>query len=310
MNEPGYVGTLASGSFRGQLDTLENALRECRLCPRSCGVDRTAGELGFCATGDKAVVAAAHPHFGEERPLVGQGGSGTIFFGSCNLRCVFCQNYEISRLLAGEAVSDQELGATMLDLQAAGCVNINLVSPSHVVPQIAAAVAWAGAGGLRLPIVYNTGGYDSVETLKLLEGVVDIYMPDIKFMDPQVSGELAQAPDYPSVVKAAVTEMHRQVGNLQVDSAGVAVKGLLVRHLVMPSGLAGTREVMRFLAREISTNTYVNIMNQYRACGEASRYPLLTRSVSREEYAAVVTTAHKEGITRLDERLTRSSGFP
>jgi putative pyruvate formate lyase activating enzyme len=303
MSQPIYLKTLREGLFPGIVRDTWEMLKDCHVCPRNCGVNRLEGETGFCRTGAKAMVSSANPHFGEESPLVGSGGSGTIFFTSCNLKCVFCQNYEISHLMDGEEIGSPALGGLMLGLQKMGCHNINLVTPSHVVPQIVDALHWAAENGLRVPLVYNTGGYDSVETLRLLDGIVDIYMPDLKFMDSRVSDMLMTAADYPDVARAAIKEMHRQVGDLEIDKRGIATRGLLVRHLVMPDELAGTREAMRFLAQEIFTNTYVNIMDQYRPCGRASEYPIINRSVTRREYEAALDMAQEEGITRLDERV-------
>ncbi len=250
------------------------------------------------------MVSSFNPHFGEEAPLVGWGGSGTIFLTSCNLRCVFCQNYEISHRMEGEEVEAKDLAAMMVRLQAMGCHNINFVTPTHQVPQILEALALAVPGGLRVPLVYNCGGYEAVPTLRLLDGIVDIYMPDFKFADPGPAATYADAPDYPEVAKAAMREMHRQVGDLVLDQRGVARRGLLVRHLVMPGGLAGTRAVMRFLAQEISRNTYVNIMAQYRPCGLAHQYPAIHRGITAAEYREAVAAAMAEGIHRLDKRRT------
>jgi putative pyruvate formate lyase activating enzyme len=251
------------------------------------------------------VVSSYNPHFGEEAPLVGRHGSGTIFFTSCSLRCVFCQNWEISHLMLGEEVSHQRLAKMMVELQAKGCHNINFVTPTHMVPQILGALPYAIEMGLRIPLVYNTGGYDRVETLQLLEGVFDIYMPDIKYMDPAYARRYSGAEDYPQVVRAAVREMHRQVGDLVLDGRGLAVRGLVVRHLIMPAGVAGTRQVMRFLAREVSRDTYVNLMDQYRPCGRASDYPEIARPITQEEFEAAVEATREEGIYRLDRDVGR-----
>jgi putative pyruvate formate lyase activating enzyme len=272
----------------------------CILCPRQCRVDRSSGEKGYCRTGARAVVASYHAHFGEEAPLVGQNGSGTIFFSHCNLLCNFCQNFDISHGGEGVEITDSELAQIMLSLQAAGCHNINFVTPSHVVPQILSALTLAAEQGLDIPLVFNSGGYDSVETLKILDGVIDIYMPDFKFWDSSVALQTCDAPDYPEVARKALAEMHRQVGELDIDAHGIARSGLLVRHLVLPCGLAGTDEVLAFIAEKLSRNTYVNIMNQYRPCGRASEIEALTRSVTAEEYAQAVTQARKAGLMRLD----------
>lgn len=302
MFEPAYLKALRDGTFQEKVGKARELLKNCGVCPRECQVNRLEGETGFCETGARSMVASAHPHYGEEAPLVGSGGSGTIFFTSCNLKCIFCQNFEISHLMEGEEIDETDLGRLMLRLQGMGCHNINFVTPSHVVPQILEAVYWAAGNGLCVPLVYNTGGYDKVETLKLLDGIVDIYMPDLKFMDPKVCKELMNAEDYPQVVKAAIKEMHRQVGDLQINEQGTATRGLLVRHLVMPDDLAGTREAMHFLA-EISRNTYVNVMDQYRPCGKAVGRPGIDRSVTREEYTRALDMAREEGIRRLDDRV-------
>ncbi len=277
-------------------------LEECCLCPRHCGVNRLAGESGKCRITGQAVVSSYGPHFGEEAPLVGKHGSGTILFTYCNLRCVFCQNFTISQIGEGNVVDREELARMMLSLQESGCHNINLVSPTHVVSYILDALELAADMGLYLPLVYNTGGYDCVETLKLLDGVVDMYMPDMKYSDGKTAERLSGIKDYPEVNKAAVKEMHRQVGDLQIDEQGVAQRGLLVRHLVLPNRLAGTERVVRFLAQEVSTDTYLNIMAQYRPCYQAFDIPQLARPVSREEFYEAVHLAHQQGLSRLDRQ--------
>jgi len=246
------------------------------------------------------MVSSYGAHFGEEAPLVGRYGSGTIFFTNCNLRCVFCQNYSISQLGEGRKVSREELAGMMLSLQSQGCHNINLVSPTHVVPQILEALEVAVESGLNIPLVYNSGGYDSLETLRLLDGIVDIYMPDMKYSDEETAQELSGIENYPLVNRAAVKEMHRQVGELQIDGDGVAQRGLLVRHLVLPHSLAGTGEVMDFLAREVSPDTYVNIMAQYHPCHKAFQFPLLSRPTSAAEFQEALALARQAGLTRLD----------
>ena len=247
------------------------------------------------------MVSSYGPHFGEEVPLVGRHGSGTIFFAFCNLHCVFCQNYTISQLGEGRAVDGEELAGMMLSLQARGCHNINLVSPTHVVPFVLEALPLAANKGLFLPLVYNTGGYDSVETLELLDGIVDIYMPDMKYADEKTAERLSGIKDYPRMNQAAVREMHRQVGDLQLDGQGVARRGLLVRHLVLPERLAGTGEVVRFLAREVSTDTYLNIMAQYHPCYKAYEIPPLARPVSESEFSEAIALARRQGLSRLDK---------
>jgi len=277
-------------------------LEECCLCPRHCGVNRLVGESGKCRTASQAMVSSYGPHFGEEAPLVGRHGSGTIFFTYCNLRCIFCQNYPISQLGEGNAVDREELARMMLSLQAKGCHNINLVSPTHVVPYILEALELAVSDGLSLPLVYNSGGYDSVATLKLLDGVVDIYMPDMKYSDERNAERLSGIKNYPQVNRAAVREMHRQVGDLQIDEHGVAQHGLLVRHLVLPNRLAGTEKVVRFLAQKVSTNTYLNIMAQYHSCYKAFDIPQLARPVNRQEFSEAIDLAHQQGLYRLDKQ--------
>jgi len=246
------------------------------------------------------MVSSYGAHLGEEAPLVGTHGSGTIFFTNCNLKCVFCQNFTISQLGEGSTVTKEGLARIMLSLQQRGCHNINLVSPTHVVPQILEALEIAVSLGLRIPLVYNSGGYDSVETLKLLEGIVDIYMPDMKYSDDKTAQALSGISDYPSINRAAVKEMHRQVGDLQINEKGLAVRGLLIRHLVLPQGLAGTEDIVEFIAEELSLNSYVNIMSQYRPCYKAFEIPALSRRVSEEEYLQAIQQARQVGLHRLD----------
>ncbi len=299
---PAYLKALETGILQRRADQGLEALTECTLCPRSCGVNRTAGETGTCKTGRRAVVASYNAHFGEETPLVGRNGSGTIFFSHCSLQCNFCQNYEISHLGEGRAIADDQLAAIMLELQHAGCHNINLVTPSHVVPQMLAAIHLAAQRGLDVPLVYNCSGYDRVETLVLLDGIVDIYMPDFKFWHPNVARDTCNAPDYPELAKHALLEMHRQVGDLAIDKvSGLAYKGILVRHLVLPGGLAGTAKIMAFLADSLSRNTYVNVMSQYRPCGRAREMPALAVALSPAEYDQAVQETKAAGINRLDK---------
>lgn len=281
-------------------------LEECRLCPRRCGANRVEGDVGECGTGRLALVSSAGPHFGEEAPLVGSGGSGTIFFTHCNLRCCFCQNYSISQMGEGRAAGSEALAETMLSLERNGCHNINFVSPTHVVPQILEALELAAAAGLSVPLVYNSGGYDSVEAIRLLDGLVDIYMPDMKYADADVGRRFSGVADYPDRNKEAVREMHRQVGDLALDGDGVAVRGLLVRHLVLPQGLAGTAEICRFLSREISSDTYINVMAQYHPCHRAFDVPELARPLSSEEFTEAVRIARDSGLHRLDRVESRS----
>jgi len=303
--EPAYVALLRSGELKRRVAEAYERLRECDLCARECGVNRREGEVGVCRTGERAVVCSHHAHFGEENPLVGAHGSGTIFFSLCNLNCQYCQNYDISQVGAGREVEPEALAAMMLQLQDEGCHNVNFVSPSHVVAQILAGVLIAAAAGLRLPLVYNTGGYDSMAALRLLDGVFDMYMPDMKYADEVVGGRYSKAKDYPTVNQAAVKEMHRQVGDLVLDDRGVALRGLLVRHLVLPNGLAGTTEIARFLAEEVSRDTYINVMDQYRPCYRANEYPALDRRITQAEYEEAVAAVRAVGLWRLDKRQSR-----
>jgi len=305
--EPSYLKLLESGELDRRIKALYERLSPCVLCPNECKVDRLAGKRGLCQVGAKPMVSSYGPHFGEEDPLVGSRGSGTIFFTYCNMACVYCQNWEISHLGEGEEITVEELARIMLLLQARGCHNINLVTPTHQVPFIVEALKIAAEEGLRLPLVYNCGGYESVETLKLLHGIVDIYMPDFKYADEKVAAKLSKVSRYPQIAKEALKEMHRQVGDLIIED-GLAVRGLLVRHLVLPGDLSGTREVLSFIAWEISPNTYVNLMDQYRPCGEAWQYPPLDRTLRPEEYKRALQWAQKAGLKRLDKRRTRFFG--
>ena len=291
---------LSKETLKEKIRAAEEILKNCTLCPRRCKVDRTSGKVGVCKTGDKPFVSSYNPHFGEEAPLVGRYGSGTIFFTNCNLRCLFCQNWTISHLGEGSETSFDTLADIMLSLQNYGCHNINLVTPTHQVPMILRSLDIAIENGLKVPIVYNCGGYESIETLKILDGIIDIYMPDFKYSNPDVAMKYSKARDYPSVAKAAIKEMHRQVGDLIIDHRGVALRGLLVRHLVLPEGLAGTEEVVKFLVEEISPNTYTNIMSQYYTCYKAFEHPPLDRRIINEEYRKAVKSAHEGGLKRLD----------
>lgn len=302
---PSYIGAYRTGKLADSIEKADRILENCILCPRNCKVNRLSGEKGVCRTGRLALVSGYDPHFGEESALVGTHGSGTIFMGSCNLLCIFCQNWEISHLGAGVETSAETLACIMLDLQSQGCHNINFVTPSHVVPQILEALPCAIEQGLRVPLIYNTSGYDSVDTLKLLDGIFDIYMPDFKIWEPEMARRYLKAPDYPETARAALKEMHRQVGDLILDKNGIAQKGILLRHLVMPEGIAGTIEIMRFLSREISPNTYVNLMDQYRPCGHAHKEPEVNRRVTDQEYEDALRAAREEGIKRFDKRAGR-----
>ena len=298
--EPVYLDTRRKGLLDEKIESAREVLRNCQLCPRRCGVNRLEEQTGVCKTGSLARVSSYSPHFGEEAPLVGTGGSGTIFLTYCNLLCLFCQNFDISHEGQGWPVTAEQLAGFMLELQKAGCHNINFVTPTHVVPQILAAVDLAAGRGLRLPLVYNSGGYDGVESLRLLEGVFDIYMPDFKFWDPEVAEQAFGAPDYPEVARKALKEMHRQVGELTMDASGIARRGVLVRHLVMPRGKAGTRQIMEFIVSEVSARTYVNVMPQYRPCGRAGEVDWMAERITAREFEAALAKARAAGIVRLD----------
>jgi putative pyruvate formate lyase activating enzyme len=282
--------------IEGRAKRAAAVLERCTLCPRECGVNRLFGEKGFCRGGKLAKIYSFAPHFGEEAPLVGTQGSGTIFFSGCNLSCLYCQNYEISQLDQGTEVSAQELAGIMLYLQREGCNNINFVTPTHFVPQILEALAIAKDNGVNMPLVYNCGGYESVETLKLLEGIFDIYMPDIKYGSDQAGLKYSLAKDYFSRAKDAIREMHRQVGDLQIEN-GLAKQGLLVRHLVLPESLAGTKEVIQFLS-ELSDKTYLNVMSQYHPAHRACDNHEISRRITSQEYAKAINMARGAGLDR------------
>jgi len=295
-----YTDLYKKGILQKRAVEMIAKLSNCNLCPRNCGVNRLENERGTCSTGRKAMVSSYSAHFGEERPLVGRYGSGTIFFTNCNLLCSFCQNYDISHLGRGVEVDDSQLADMMLDLQDRGCHNINLVTPSHVVPQIISAVAVAVGEGLKVPIVYNTGAYDNVSTLKALEGIIDIYMPDFKFWTGDLAMETCNVRDYKKVAARAIKEMYRQVGDLEVNNEGIAWRGLLVRHLVMPGYVADTRKILHHIANSVSKNTYVNIMPQYYPCGEVLRSDKLGRTLGPAEHREAIEYAKAVGLQRLD----------
>ncbi len=299
---PSYLQLYRSGELAERAKAARKRLESCDLCANYCHVNRLQGGTGACHTGTQAVVCSYGVHHGEERPLVGFRGSGTIFFSWCNLHCVFCQNWEISQKGDGREVSAEQLAEMMLSLQRQGCHNINFVSPSHVVAQILEALVFAAEEGLHVPLVYNTGGYDSPEGLALLDGIIDIYMPDMKFAASVIAEKYLQVKDYAEVNQAAVKQMHRLVGDLQLSEAGIAKRGLLVRHLVLPENLAGTDQILNFLASEISTNTYLNLMDQYRPCYRADEYPPLDRRPSWGEFRAAQAQAKRYGLQRLDRR--------
>jgi len=292
---PSYL-QLGLNEITNRAKQARQILAQCALCPRACKVNRLQGELGFCQSGNDVIISSAGPHHGEEPPISGQRGSGTIFFTNCNLRCVFCQNYQISQNSQGHPVTTNELANIMLSLQTQRCHNINLVSPTHFVPQILEALALAIPKGLNLPIVYNTNGYDALETLKLLDGIVDIYLPDIKYADDIDAKEYSKVDDYVKHNRLAIKEMYRQVGNLVISESGIAQKGLLIRHLVLPNRLSGTFDCLDFIAREISKDAYVSLMSQYHPSHKAHQHPLINRRLKPSEYQEVVAYAEKLGL--------------
>jgi len=301
-NKPAYSRLLEHDELKERSEMAYEHLSYCDLCGHECGVDRLAGKLGVCQTFERARISSYGPHHGEEDPLRGWRGSGTIFFTSCNLHCQYCQNHAISQTDQGKQVESEELAGIMLELQRYGCHNINLVSPSHVVAPILGAIVIAVQAGLRIPIVYNTGGYDSITALKLLEGVIDIYMPDMKYANSRTALHYSKIRNYPQINQAAVQEMHQQVGDLKINQEGLAVRGLLVRHLVLPNNLAGSEQIVKFLADEISPNTYVNLMDQYRPAFKANQFPKLKRQITTTEYRHAVHLANEAGLQRLDNR--------
>jgi len=293
------LGSAMNETYRKKIAAARSMLSPCRVCPRDCGVDRPAGELGTCGIAAEAVVSSAGPHFGEEPPLVGRRGSGTLFFAGCNLLCIFCQNHDISHGRRGTPSTPGEIAEIMGLLERRGCHNVNFVTPTHVMPQLLEAVVAARDKGLRVPVVWNCGGYESLEALRFLEGHVEIYMPDAKFADASTAARLARAPDYPDVMRAALREMHRQVGDLVIEH-GVARRGLLVRHLVMPGCADETRAVIDFLADEISPDTYVNVMGQYRPEYHARADPVVGRFPTHEEIESAREHARKRGLRLSD----------
>jgi len=301
MFEPRYIQLSKRGKLHDIADNLYKLYDSCTLCPRMCKVNRNKGETGVCSSGSRMKISSATPHFGEERPLVGVKGSGTIFLAHCNLLCLYCQNWDISHKGEGQEMSDEELSTLMLRLQKIGCHNINFVTPTHYLPNIVRGLAFAAAQGLNIPLVFNTGGYDRVEILKLLEGIFDIYMPDFKYSDESTAAKYSHgAQDYPQVVKEAIKEMHRQVGVLKTDKYHIAQRGLIIRHLVLPYNLAGTEDFLKFVARELDPETYVNIMSQYRPCYQAQQYPELSRSIQACEFQEALIMAGNYGLFNLD----------
>ncbi len=295
--EPAYLRLARTGELDERVKAFREIYRSCRLCPRQCGVNRLKGELGVCALPARAKVYSAHPHFGEEPPLVGRNGSGTVFFSRCNLLCLFCQNWEINHRGDGWFYSDEELGRLFLSVQNMGCHNLNLVTPTHLAPNIVAALRFAVSRGFRLPIVYNCGGYEALEAVRLLDGIVDIYLPDFKYMDGQVAARLSSgAADYPERAAEAIAEMHRQVGVLQLDERGIARRGLLIRHLVLPENLAGTDRFVKWVAEKLSPDTWVNIMAQYRPEYKARQRPPLDRRITPAEHRRALAWAREAGL--------------
>jgi putative pyruvate formate lyase activating enzyme len=290
---PSYIGLFENGDLQKKVQFLKEFLKECRLCTRECRVNRLNGEVGYCKAPSELMISSAFPHFGEEPPLVGYHGSGTIFLTHCNLRCIFCQNYDISHLGRGEQITSSGMARAMVRLQEMGCHNVNFVTPTHYAPQIVASLPEAIEMGLSLPIVYNCSGYESIEVVRLLEGVIDIYMPDAKYMDEKFSKQFSNAPDYPEVIKKVLREMHRQVGDLKINSKGVAERGLLIRHLVMPEGVASSEAVLKFIAEEISLQSYVNIMAQYRPEYRAHEYSEINRRITHKEFLEAIQMAKR-----------------
>lgn len=295
---PSYLNFLKK-ELKNKIERLFKILENCEICPRKCHVNRTKREKGFCQLGYLPMVSAFHPHFGEEAPLMGKNGSGTIFFTSCNLACVYCQNYEISQLRMGREISFEELAKMMIKLQNFGCHNINLVTPTPQVPQILKSLSIAIEMGLKIPLVYNTNSYDSVEILKLLDGIVDIYLPDLKYSDDKIALKYSLAPNYFEIMKKAIKEMHRQVGDLIINKEGIAERGLLVRHLVLPDNLVGSEKIFEFLAKEISKNTFLNIMDQYWPAYKAFQFPGFSRKITKKEYQETINLAKQFGLKRL-----------
>ena len=294
---PAYVRLAESGELAHRAKALYSFFRSCHLCPRRCGINRLKGETGVCGAASRVKVASAHPHFGEETPLVGRHGSGTIFFSHCNLLCTYCQNWPISHGGDGALLSDEGLGRLMLRLQELGCHNINLVTPTHYAPNIVQALRSAVARGLRIPLVYNCGGYEPLDVLALLDGIVDIYLADFKYTDPTMAETYScGARDYPEVAAAAIAEMRHQVGDLTISENGVALRGLMIRHLVLPNNIAGTDQFVRFVAEKLAPSTFVNLMSQYRPEHEAFQRPELCRRVTRQEYSRAVNWAREAGL--------------
>jgi putative pyruvate formate lyase activating enzyme len=299
--EPAYLALHRSGELEKRGKALWQRMKSCDLCPRQCGADRLSGERGFCGASKALEISSYHPHFGEEDPLVGKGGSGTIFFSNCNLRCVFCINWEISQGGQGRSRTIDSLLGMMMELERIGCLNINTVTPTHYLPHILVALDLAAERGLRLPVVYNTCGYERLEILKVLDGVVDIYLPDFKYAEGEMADKYSRgAADYPEITKAALKEMHRQVGVARPDDNGRMYRGLMVRHLVMPNGVSGTDKVLTWISENLPQNTYINLMSQYRPMFEAEKHPQIARRITNDEYDAAVKKANALGLTNVE----------
>lgn len=299
--EPAYLSLHRSGELKKRGDELWNVMETCELCPRQCGASRLAGEEGFCHSSSQLEISAFHPHFGEEKPLVGRGGSGTIFLTNCSLRCVFCINWQISQGGEGKARAIEDMAEMMLHLQKIGCHNINFVTPTHYSAHILLAVDMAAGRGLRLPLVYNTCGWERFEILQKLDGIVDIYLPDFKYSSGEMAAKYSSDADaYPEITKAALLEMHRQVGVAKPASDGLMYRGLMIRHLVMPNRVSGTKQVVQWIAENLPKDTYLNLMSQYRPTYKAGDYPQINRRITREEYRQAVAWAREAGLTNLD----------
>jgi len=293
---PRYLQVYKSGKLEEIIEELEKLLEACSLCPRKCGVNRLKDEKGFCRTGLKPKVCSYLPHYGEEPPISGKNGSGTIFFSYCNMACVYCQNYEFSQLGQGRELEFDELAQIMLKLQAMGCHNINLVTPTHVLPPILRALKIAIEKGLKIPLVYNTGGYELKEVIKLLEDIVDIYLPDMRYADNEMAIKYSSAPNYPKYNQEAVKQMHRQVGLAQINKKGIIEKGLIIRHLVLPNDISGTEKVMQFIAQELSPDTYISLMSQYTPYYKANQFKEISRRITYEEYQKAQKIMEKYGL--------------
>lgn len=299
--KPAYLTLHRKGILKRRGEELWQIMKSCRLCPRMCGTDRLAGKKGFCHASSQLEISSYHPHFGEERPLVGNGGSGTIFFTNCSLRCVFCINWEISQEGEGSPRTIDDLASMMLALQKRGCHNINVVTPTHYLPHILLALDKAAAKGLRLPLVYNTCGWERVEVLKRLDGIVDIYLPDFKYSAGEMAAKYSSdASTYPDITKRALIEMHRQVGAAKPDKDGLMQRGLMIRHLVMPNNISGAKKVVEWTAANLSRDTYINIMSQYRPMYKAFDYPEIARRITEEEYQKALNWARGAGLTNVE----------